>query len=814
MNKKRNWAGLLSIMLVIVLSPSTVFAAGYIVRDGQPMAEIVVTEEPRSSVKFAVQQLQQYIEKMSGARLPIFPPSAMGPGPENANLLNKYPPDLARKPVKIYVGESYHTHHLGVTDEGLDWGAYRMVSGDGWLALLGKDIDFMPMGIWGRHRGHMQKGALQKWEEATGDHHWRNPMGGLWNKYNRDFDMWAHDQKGTLTAVCGFLHSLGVRWYMPGELGEVVPEKKTIELPEVNKTVTPDLKIRNLSFAKYALKRAEDEMIWSMRLGANDTYGFRAYHGMAAVTRPQQNRDNHPDWYALYNDKRDVESRTPNPCLSSQELFEENVDYVRFVFDMFDLPAISVWPDDGFTAMCQCEKCKGKDTPERGRKGVLSDYVWDYVNRVAGEVYKTHPDKLIIGGAYSTYWLPPENIDEFSPNLAVHIVNARRRYNIPEDVMEERRKAVKKWARMTNNKVITFMNHGGGTNTPRLFAEDIKALEGLIMGEDMWGPYTGGRLTNPAFTHLNYYVSSRMWWDTGLDINELLAEYYENFYGPAANEMKAFIEYYEMNQQAMRGINSAPIIRKALDLFAEAENKVDPESIYGKRIAMFSKGLNSKREWYAQIKDGRENPPEYKIAKVSGDIQVDGRLDEDFWRELPGELKEIQEGGDVKYPTRFKIGIRDNNLYFGVKCMDEPGDTVNSANVEKKDDSALWYGDVVEFLLETPDRSYYQIAVNPDAVVCDLDRSRGLFFQWDAEADIVTVVNEKEGYWAIEARVPFTPSAQDPLHEIIGPVPSEDTPWFFNIFRQRIRDEGGEISAFSPTGQKTFHHILKFGKLE
>ena len=45
------------------------------------------------------------------------------------------------------------------------------------------------------------------------------------------------------------------------------------------------------------------------------------------------------------------ESTTPNPCLSSEKLLEENVRYLRFMFDMFDVPAMSVWPDDGFTSM-------------------------------------------------------------------------------------------------------------------------------------------------------------------------------------------------------------------------------------------------------------------------------------------------------------------------------------------------------------------------------------------------------------------------------------------------------------------------------
>ncbi|MBK8095368.1 MAG: hypothetical protein IPK32_26205 [Verrucomicrobiaceae bacterium] len=33
---------------------------------------------------------------------------------------------------------------------------------------------------------------------------------------------------------------------------------------------------------------------------------------------------------------------------------------------------------------------KGKDSPERIERGLLSDYVWEFVNRVAKEIGKTH----------------------------------------------------------------------------------------------------------------------------------------------------------------------------------------------------------------------------------------------------------------------------------------------------------------------------------------------------------------------------------------------------------------------------------------
>ncbi|MCA1807888.1 MAG: DUF4838 domain-containing protein [Lentisphaerae bacterium] len=802
--------------VILMLLAGKAWAESYIVKDGVPMAEIVISSEPCRSVVFAARELQTYIKKITGAELPIFPPFVLG-DEVGSRLSQKYPPDLKRMPVKIYVGASWHTDRLGVVDDGLEWGAYRIISGKDWLVLLGRDTNFTPMGIWGRDREHMYQGAQEEWEKAIGDHHWVNPMRNIWLNYSEDMGMWAYDQKGTINAVCGFLRGLGVRWYMPGELGEIVPERQTIAIPDIDATVVPEVKIRDLNWAKFEITapEARDQVLWAMRLGANLPFGYRGAHGQSNVTKSPENYEKHPDWYALYSGRRNTDSHTPNPCLSSESLFNEQLEYIRFLFDMFGVPAVCVAPTDGFTTICQCDQCRGKDTPERGRQGLLSDYVWEYTDRIARKMYMTHPDKLILGCAYSTYWLPPENIDEFSPNLAIHLVNTRRRYDIGDEALQEQRAAVKKWAQLTGNKIINYMNDGGGKNAPRLFAEDLKAYKGLLMGEEIYGPYKRRILADPGFTHLPFYVAARLWWDTDLDIDELLAEYYGQYYGPAAAEMEAFINYYEREQKNLRGINAASAIQQALDLFAKAEASVDPESIFGKRVALFTVGLEDMKKWYETIKDGRHNPPVYKLAHVSGEIKLDGKLDEEFWRDLPGDLKELHTGGEVEHKTRFKIGIKDNYLYFGVKCEDLPGEKINIAKVERHDDSALWHGDVVEFLIETPGHSYYQIAVNPAAMICDLDRGQGISFNWGSLAEVAASVNEQEGYWTIELKAPFTDSEQDPLHEIAGPVPSVDNPWYFNICRQRVRDGGNEMSAFAPntSGEKGFHNILYFGEL-
>ena len=50
-------------------------------------------------------------------------------------------------------------------------------------------------------------------------------------------------------------------------------------------------------------------------------------------------------------------------------------------------------------------------------------------------------------------------------------------------------------------------------------------------------------------------------------------------------------------------------------------------------------------------------------------------------------------------------------------------------------------------------------------------------------------------------------------HQVIGRRPRESLPWYFNLCRQRISENGSEHSAFSPTGTAGFHVLSMFAKL-
>ena len=80
----------------VLLCAALAHAGPFVVRDGRAEAEIVIAETPARMTKLAVRELQEYVRKVAGARLPIV-----------AEPTGQYL-------VAVYVGKSGHTERLGV----------------------------------------------------------------------------------------------------------------------------------------------------------------------------------------------------------------------------------------------------------------------------------------------------------------------------------------------------------------------------------------------------------------------------------------------------------------------------------------------------------------------------------------------------------------------------------------------------------------------------------------------------------------------------------------------------------------------------
>lgn len=805
---KSNAAYMLNVFLCIFSFANIGYAAPSIVEDGQPKAQIVIADKPPRTVKLAAAELRDLIKKISGAELPIVTKTSDA------------------HPVKLYVGKSEYTDKLDIKSEGFKDDSYRIVSGENCLVLIGDDADYIPKEPYAKNPGDRER-AARDWDKITGAR-WDFPGGGVTKGYSNALNVWIGDGHGSLNAVYDFLRSLGARWYFPGEFGECLPEMKTIALPKTDKTVKPDFSQREIGGSAYNFSKSDrDQNLWVLRLGLSGSNCLVGSHGISYVLHHDNTRKAHPEWFMLVNGKRDTVSRGGKPCLSAEGLLKSNIEFGRTYFDIYGSDLLSVMPTDGYVTLCQCDLCKDKGTPERGYSGSMSDYVWGYVNSVAKELYKTHPDKEVNCGAYTAYMDPPLKIDKMSPNVGVMICQSRRSFSDPKaraQIVDLRRAWL---AKLSGKKPLNLHdNYSSGGDSPfpvyypHIIAEDIRSLKGICRGEyieeNSVRPNDPKPALKLAINHLNIYVTSRLWWDADQDVDAILNEYYEKYYGPASREMKAFIEFSEAKWNKMD--KDADLITKAIELIAAARKAAGEDSIYAKRVALVDSYLSHLKQLRDKVALGRKDNPHARVYDRRGDgwkIAMDGKLDEDFWKGMATyKLHEIKTGGKPAFETTFRSAWKDDKLYFGIYCKEDDTKKLNIGTT-KNEDTSIWNGDTVEILLETQNHAYYQIAVNPSGAIMDLDRKLGQNTRWNSDAKVATFTGGD--YWSMEICIPVANEMQEenlPDQLVSGRRPTLTEPWYFNVGRVRIREKDMEASIFAvPGGSKGFHDPGKFGIL-
>lgn len=184
----------LFLILASVLVADLATGATYIVQNGQANAAIVIAEHPTRMQQLAADELQAYIRKITGATLPM----VAAPDPE--------------LPVCLHVGESEHTRRLGIDISDLAHGAYRIKSGDDYLALVGRDDDYFMTkpgdgGVVFPAGRKERKAAEAAWHDVHGKM-WTSSFGASFKGYNGELGVWETNEHGSLNAVNDFLRYL------------------------------------------------------------------------------------------------------------------------------------------------------------------------------------------------------------------------------------------------------------------------------------------------------------------------------------------------------------------------------------------------------------------------------------------------------------------------------------------------------------------------------------------------------------------------------------------------------------------------------
>ncbi len=207
---------------------------------------------------------------------------------------------------------------------------------------------------------------------------------------------------GTLIGAYELLEQLGVRWFMPGEIGLVVPRADTVRLDRQRTIQVPSFAARQLQGV-----RAPE---WERRMRLGGPY-FPASHGVPGFggRQSQQLFEGHPEYFSLIDGQR----KPRQLCLSNPDVLRIAVEATKEYFrSRPEAEIMGIGANDG-RGFCECESCRaldGGDHDPFGHYPSMTDrYVW-FFNRVLEGIEDEFPHKRLGFYAYSVYNRPPVKV--------------------------------------------------------------------------------------------------------------------------------------------------------------------------------------------------------------------------------------------------------------------------------------------------------------------------------------------------------------------------------------------------------------------
>lgn len=199
--------------------------------------------------------------------------------------------------------------------------------------------------------------------------------------------------------------------------------------------------------------------------------------------------------------------------------------------------------------------------------------------------------------------------------------------------------------------------------------------------------------------------------------------------------------------------------------------------------------------------------PVIEAVKVqSEDIQLDGKLDEAIWQQVPTATNFIQRephGGDLATEnTEAQIVYTKEAIYVAIRAYDSAMDSI-AATLFRKDGSA--YSDWVYVNIDSynDNRTSFSFAVNPRGVRKDIltfnDSNEDI--RWDAVWEAETMIHDD--CWTAEFRIP--------LSQLRFKADKEVQNWGINFQRRLARKN--EISFWAPTPVNASGFVSKYGTL-
>jgi hypothetical protein len=371
---------------------------------------------------------------------------------------------------------------------------------------------------------------------------------------------------------------LGCRKYTPEV--EYVPQLEQLELPEIDVTQIPVIEFRE-DF--YLLAQDPAYQAWHKLDRHVEDWGLWV-HTFAPLLPPDEYFEAHPEYYSLIDGRRVPHGQL---CLTNPEVLRLLIQNLRQ--EMASKPDALYWSvsqNDTFSN-CQCDACQAVDDAA----GSPSGSMLQFVNQIAAQF----PDKIISTLAYQYTRAAPRNLRPAdNVNIVLCSIECNRSRPISTDPASASfRRDVEAWAQICDNivvwdYVIQFANLVSPFPNLRVLQPNIRYF---VENNCVAMFQQGNREYGGEMAELRAYLIAKLLWNPAADVDALIDDFLQGYYGAAAPMIRAYIDgMHDALDASGAGLNifgnpvaarssylTAELIASYNELFDRAEGAVAAE---------------------------------------------------------------------------------------------------------------------------------------------------------------------------------------------------------------------------------------------
>ena len=373
----------------------------------------------------------------------------------------------------------------------------------------------------------------------------------------------AGGKTGVVYGVYGFLEAQFNYRYYDDSLYVIDKDVANIKLINFNEKVIPSFEYRKISYGfqnQWIDNTSLKDKMYRWRMHHNDlTYlgvnGTAEWHNFFAAIKPEVYKKDHPDWYSPDGTQlcltRDLDGLAKEMAKKVEIVLDENPDLEYVHIGMQDT---RTW--------CECDKCL--ETIKKYGGFNSSTYIL-FMKEVAKNL-KSWEDKnptrnvyLMMFAYHKTQDAPvvyneqTKEYDIVSPDLIlpdnVYVLYAPIEADYFKTFNDSENSSVKVsiegWGKMSKKLLLwIYMENFTDYQLPYWIFNSIQSNMQMLKDNNTFWCFNQSQWDNgnsSGFSRLKAYVSSRLQWDCTLDVDTLIKDYCEVYFGDASSSMLKLI---------------------------------------------------------------------------------------------------------------------------------------------------------------------------------------------------------------------------------------------------------------------------------